>query len=264
MKRKINFEVLFQLILLLGLAVLLIFALLSGKAQDYVHPRLNIYLWFSVVTLLGICFFMLPGLFKPKHNTSTAKYFIILFPMITAVLLPVGIVQSKAITLGGITASPAGQLSQSKGTVIPDTIAPQDDIGIETNSSVAEPQKDASGVTTITDEQFADWYTKLNKDMKQYEGQSFRFKGQVFRMSDFAQNEFVPVRYSMVCCAADLQPCGVLCRSDEAKSLKNDDWVWVTGKLKIENYKGQTMPVCYVTKIEKAEKSKQEYVYFTY
>nr|WP_319487321.1 TIGR03943 family protein [uncultured Caproiciproducens sp.] len=264
MKRKLNFEVLLQLIILLGLAVLLIFALISGKAQDYVHPRLNGYLWFSVAALFGIGFFMLPGLSRPKHNTSTVKYLIILFPMVTAVLLPTGIIQSKAITLGGTTASSTGQLSQSKGTIIPDTFVPQDDIGIETNSSAAEPQKDAGGVTNITDEQFADWYANLNRNMKQYEGQTFRFKGQVFRMNTFAKNEFVPVRYAMVCCAADLQPCGVLCRSDHAKSLKDDDWVWITGKLKIEDYDGQTMPVCYVTAIEKAEPATQKYIYFTY
>lgn len=263
MKRKLNFEVFLQLFALLGLAVLLLFALLTGKVQDYVHPRLNGYLWFSVAALLLICFFLLPGLFKPKHNASKARYFLIMFPMITALLLPTGVVQSKAITLGGLT-SPTGLTAQSKGTVIPDTTAPKDDIGIDTSSQSSAPTEDSSGVTTITDEQFADWYTNLNKDMYQYEGKTFRFKGQVFRMSGFAQNEFVPVRYSMVCCAADLQPCGVLSRSDDAKTLKNDDWVWVTGKLKIEKFNGQTMPVCYVTKLEKAEKPKEQYVYFTY
>ncbi len=263
MRRKINLEVLIQLFILLGLAFLLLFALITGKAQDYVHPRLNGYLWFSAAVLFIIGFFLAPGLFKPKHNTSTAKYFIILFPMLTALLLPVGEVQSKAIALGGIstTAVPA---AQSKGTVIPDTVAPKDDIGIDTSSQSSALQEDPGGVINITDEQFADWYSKLNKDMTQYEGKTVRYKGQVFRMNDFAQNEFVPVRYSMVCCAADLQPCGILCRSDDAKSLKNDDWVWITGKIKIETFQGQTMPVCYVTKIEKAEPAAQKYVYFTY
>jgi putative membrane protein len=265
MKRKINFEVLLQLIILLGLAALLSFILLSGKAQDYVHPRLNGYLWFSVAALSVISFFMLPGLFKPKHNVSILKYCVVLFPMITALLLPPGIVQSKAITLGGQTVSPESQVSQQKGTVIPDTASSQDDIGIDTSpSSKAEPKEDSSGITTITDEQFADWYTKINNNMNLYEGKTLKFKGQVFRLSNFAKNEFVPVRYSMICCAADLQPCGVLCRSEDAKSLKDNDWVWVTGKLKIETYNGQKMPVCYVTKIEKAEKAKQEYIYFTY
>ncbi len=264
MKRKINFEVLCQMIILIGLAILLLLALISGKAQDYVHPRLNGYLWFSVAALFGIGFFMLPSLFKPKHHNNAAKYLIVLIPLVSAVLLPAGIVQSKAVTLGGMSAAPTGQTTSSKGIVIPDKIAPQDDIGIDTGSSTAAPQKDANGVTNITDGQFADWYAQLNKDMKQYEGKTFRFKGQVFRMNNFAQNEFVPARRAMVCCAADLQTCGLLCRSDEAKSLKNDDWVWVTGKLKIENFNGQTMPVCYVTKIEKAEKPQQEYIYFTY
>lgn len=264
MKRKINYEVLLQLTILLGLAVLMLFALLSGRAQEYVHPRLNGFLWFSIAALFGISFFMLPSLFKPKHNANAAKYLIVLFPMITAIFLPTGTVQGKAITLGNLTTT-VGQSSQPKGTVIPDKIISNDDVGIDCSSSSSpEPQVSKNGVTTITDEQFANWYSALNKDMNQYAGKTVRFKGQVFRMNDFAENEFVPARYAMTCCAADLEPCGVLCRNADAKSIKDKEWIWVTGTLKIEKYKDQTLPVCYVTKIEKAEKPKVEYIYFTY
>jgi uncharacterized membrane protein YcgQ (UPF0703/DUF1980 family) len=49
-----------------------------------------------------------------------------------------------------------------------------------------------------------------------------------------------------------------------AQKWKDKDWVWVTGKISIEKYQGQTMPVCTVTKIEKADPPKEEYIYFTY
>lgn len=269
MKRKLNLEVLIQLIILLGLAILLLFALITGRIQNYVHPRLNGYLWFSVAALLAIAFFYLPNLFKPKHRIHLMRCWILVFPMLTALLIPTGTVQSKSITFGGQTApvTSASPSSSQKGIVIPDSTSSQDDIGINyssTPSAKVDPKEDANGVTHITDDQFADWYMKINQNMSSYVGKTFCFKGQVFRATSFAKNEFVPVRYAMVCCAADLQPCGILSRSNEAQKWKDKDWVWVTGKISIEKYQGQTMPVCTVTKIEKADPAKEEYIYFTY
>lgn len=253
MKRKINFEVLIQLIILIGLTVLLLFALITGKAENYVHPRLNIYLWFSAAALLSIAFFILPGLFQPQHRPHIITYFIIFLPLITAVLIPVGTMNSKSISLGNTG------VSSNKGAVIPNTTQPV--TSADTTSSVALPTADKNGMIQVSDEQFSKWYTDINQNMKQAEGKVYRFKGQVFRIDDFTSQEFVPARKAMVCCVADLQPCGILCRSSQAKTLATDTWVWITAKIKIESYKGENMPIGYVTKIEKAEKPKEEYIY---
>ncbi len=261
MKYKLNSEALLRFVVLTVLAILLFIALVTGTIQNFVHPRLNILLWISVFLLLGIAFFTLPELIRPRHNAKAGKNLLLVVPMLTALLIPTGIVQNKAVSFNTLSPSLTAAAAQ-RGTVIPNTITSSDDIGIDTpSSSAAAPVKFAQ---TITDDTFVQWYQELNKNMDSYEGATFRFKGQVFRMNDFKQNEFVPIRYAMICCAADLQPLGVLCRSDDAKNWKDKDWVWVTGKLKIETYQGQKMPVCYVTKIEKADASKQEYVYFTY
>lgn len=262
MKRKWNTEALARLIVLIATAALLFTALLTGAVRNYVHPRLNGLLWGSAFLLLGIAFFTIPELFRPKHNPRTGKYFFLAVPLLAAVLIPAGAVQSRAVSLSTLSPSLTAS-SRQQGTVIPDRITSSDDIGIDVSSPRSDDKPKEFG-ETISDEAFSDWYQELNKNMDAYAGKTFRFKGQVFRMSSFAKNEFAPVRYAMVCCVADLQPCGVLCRSDEAKNWKSDDWVWVTGKLKIETYQGQTMPVCYVTKIEKASPAAQKYIYFAY
>ena len=274
MKRRANSELLFQVVICFILSALFVYALISRKASNYVHPRLYGFLWFAAAALFAIAVFMLRFSFTPKHNARPLKNILLIVPMITAVIIPVGVVQSQAISFGtsaGRTqnASSFAQScvsSQDKGVVIPDSASSEDDIGIDTSTSPSSPapQEDKNGVMTISDEQFANWYTDINENMKKYEGKTLKMKGQVFRMSTFAKNEIVPARYAMVCCAADLQPCGILCRSDEVSQYKDNDWVWVTGKIKIENYQKQTMPVCYVTKIEKADKAKEDYIYFTY
>ncbi len=274
MKRKANSELMFQALICMALSVLFVFALISGKASNYIHPRLFGFLWFAAAFLFLIGAVMLRYSKTPKHNARPLKNMILVIPILTAVLIPVGAVQSQAISFGistgsTLNSSAAAQSPASsapdKGTVIPDTTTSKDDIGIEVSSPSSNvPGEDENGVITVTDEQFASWYQDINENMKKYEGKTLKMKGQVFRMNTFGASEFVPARYAMVCCAADLQPCGVLCRSSAASQYQDGEWLWVTGEIKIENYQGQTMPICYVTKIEKAEKAKQEYIYFTY
>lgn len=272
MKRKGNSELIFQALICFMLSVLFVYTLISGKASNYIHPRLFGFLWFAAGFLFVIGVVTLRYSSIPKHNTKPLKSILLVIPVLTALLIPTGAVQSQAISFGisaGNTrdslTSQSSASSQDKGTVIPDTTTNKDDIGIEVSSSSSNvPGEDENGVITVTDEQFASWYQDINENMKKYEGKTLKMKGQVFRMSTFGASEFVPARYAMVCCAADLQPCGVLCRSSAASQYQDGEWLWVTGEIKIENYQGQTMPVCYVTKIEKSEKAKQEYIYFTY
>ena len=267
MKQRINSEILLEAVICFLLSVLLFYALISGKAANYVHPRINGYLWFAAVALLIISIMLLPAAFTPKHNAKPGKYLLYFVPILFVILIPAGTVQSKAIAFGnapavGAKVNSAGTSSQNKAAVIPDNASSEN---IEAKSSAPSlPEEDSGGVITVQDEQFAKWYQDINQNMNKYNGKTLKFKGQVFRMKGFAKNEMVPARYAMVCCTADLQPCGVLCRGNEVSQYKEDEWIWVTGKIKIEKYEGQTMPVCYVTKIEQAEKAKDDYIYFTY
>lgn len=281
MKGRWNSELFFQGLICILLSALFVYALLSGRASNYIHPRLYGFVWFSAAALLFIAVVTLRFSSTPKHNTRPVKNLIIILPILTTLVIPVGAVQSQAVSFansGGalqntVSSAQNSASSYDKGVIIPDTVPSEDDIGIEPSAS-SNPSSSASvpstspegskGITSVSDEQFANWYQDINQNMKKYEGKTIKMKGQVFRMNTFAKNEFVPVRYAMVCCAADLQPCGVLCRSNKATQYKENDWVWVTGKIKIENYLNQTMPVCYVIKIEKAEKAKEDYIYFTY
>ena len=256
MKRKINPELLLESLICLVLGILLFFCLLSGRAALYVHPRLNGFLWVAAGALTVIALFLFPHALQPKHNAKPSGALIFLLPLLACVLIPAGAVQSKAVSFGNPSAAGAVSSARNRGTVIP---------GPSSSAGGAElPKEDRNGIMTVTDEGFAKWYQDINGNMKKYEGKTLRFKGQVFRMKEFAKNEMVPVRYAMVCCTADLQPCGILSRGGDAAKYKENDWVWVTGKIRIEEYRGQTMPVCAVSKIEPAQKAKENYIYFTY
>lgn len=258
MKRKLNLELLAEALICFLLSALLFYALISGKAADYVHPRINGFLWFSAAALLIISALLFASCFSPKHNARPSRFLLFAVPVLFALCIPAGTVQSKAVSFGNTA---GGADSRQESAVIPDTVSSG---AGEDASRFALPENNGNGVITIPDGQFADWYQDISQNMNRYEGKTLRFRGQVFRMREFAKDEMVPVRYAMVCCTADLQPCGILCRGGNSSRYGNGAWVWVTGKIKIEIYENQKMPICYVTKIEKAEKAQKAYIYFTY
>ena len=119
-------------------------------------------------------------------------------------------------------------------------------------------------IIEISDPDYGLWYMDAMNDPAKYEGKTVRLKGMVFRGKNFPDDEFVPGRFGMVCCADDVTFIGFICRTKQAKSLQQEDWVTVTAKVATEyypQYRGDG-PVLYATSIEPAEKPEEELVYF--
>lgn len=291
MKRKINIEVLIEVIILFSISNILFLSLITGKVKYYVHPRLNIYIWFSASTLLIIGIFMIPSLFKPKHSIKFSTYIIIGLPILTAFFIPSNTVSNNSIELGNNISSTtianksenitSKQNANDESTSIRDneynTNTEKNNDTNNNGNSYNNTQKDSNDeseivsnseenkdVIDINDGDYLRWYTDINKNVNQYAGKTIKFKGQVLRIKQFKKNEFVPARKAMVCCAADLQPCGFLCRFKDAEKFKNNEWVLVTAIIQVEKYDGETMPVIYAKSVVKTEAPKNEYVYFNY
>ncbi len=119
-------------------------------------------------------------------------------------------------------------------------------------------------VVEISDLDYGLWYMDAMNDPARYEGKTVKIKGMVFRGKNFPEDEFVPGRFGMVCCADDVTFIGFICRSKQAKALAQESWVTVTAEVAVEyypQYRGDG-PVLYATKIEPAEKPEEELVYF--
>nr|MCR5102481.1 hypothetical protein [Butyrivibrio sp.] len=74
--------------------------------------------------------------------------------------------------------------------------------------------------------------------------------------------EFVAGRYIMTCCEADMTFLGILCGYMKAYELKNKEWINVTGIIKItfDETENRNIPVCRVTRLEKAVTPENEIV----
>ena len=296
MKRRINVESLIQFCIFIGLAVLIIPALISGTVREYVHPRMDVYLWFAVAAFIVIGIFTLSNLFKPRRGLHLLPYLLIVIPMVTAYAMPAATFDNAAANVQRVVlpqeklANSINKNSSSTLSLLPDsgyaaetTASPEParNLSEATGSpyydsqTMVEPtapaqdktfvaQADKNGIIEVADTDYVQWYTDLKDDPNKYEGKAIKVKGQVFRMDGFAKDEFVPVRMSMFCCVADLEPVGFLCKYKDAQKWADNAWVYVTATVHMGEYGGDKMPILYATELAKAEKPKDEYVYFPY
>jgi len=119
-----------------------------------------------------------------------------------------------------------------------------------------------NGVLVMSDNNFYECMNEIYSNMDKYDGVQIEVVGFVFNDNEgFLDNEFVPARMMMTCCAADMVPVGFLCRYDKASELKADAWVKVTGTIGKTQFDGETVPYIKAESVEKAEKPDVEYVY---
>ncbi len=117
----------------------------------------------------------------------------------------------------------------------------------------------------IEDDDFGIWYLDVYENLDNYKGKEVRFKGQVYKPDKAPPAMFVPGRFCMTCCEADIQFVGFPCKYEGASRLKERDFVYVTAKIDEARSKadGQRAPLLRATGIEKAEPPLEEVVLFS-
>ena len=118
----------------------------------------------------------------------------------------------------------------------------------------------------LGEEDFGLFYADAADNPDKYVGKKIRFKAQVHRPSNYGDNSFVPGRFAMTCCAADIAFVGFKTYYAGSRSLTDREWVIVEGEIRKEYYpefQGEG-PVIYATSVAKTSPAADELVYFTY
>jgi uncharacterized repeat protein (TIGR03943 family) len=68
-------------------------------------------------------------------------------------------------------------------------------------------------------------------------------EGRVSTDDTLPAGEFVVYRFVIVCCAADALPVEAVVKSPKAGSFKSDDWIRVSGTLRMQEKDGKAVPV---------------------
>lgn len=107
---------------------------------------------------------------------------------------------------------------------------------------------------TISDAEFYTWMDVIWTNPADYDGWTLTVTGEVDKASrEMDADEFIPARLIMTCCAADLTPCGFVCKWAQADTLATDTWVTVTGTLYQRQYADHSEPQLQVQSVAPAE-----------
>ncbi len=119
-------------------------------------------------------------------------------------------------------------------------------------------------VIEIGDEDFGIWYLDALDNLSAYEGKTVKFKAMVYIPKKGKEDVFVPGRFAMTCCAADVAFVGFPCKYENARKLKQRDWVMVTAKIgsAMSREYGKKAPVLFSIEIAPADPAEDELVYF--
>ena len=128
---------------------------------------------------------------------------------------------------------------------------------------IAPPQLSLQdGRIIMDDDTFSLWLTELYTKLDKWVGKKITAIGSVWKDGEiFEKNEFALARMMMTCCAADMQPVGVLAQWSDVPALIDGEWIEVTGTLAKKPYKDSFDPLILVETIKKIDPPQRGYIY---
>ena len=119
-------------------------------------------------------------------------------------------------------------------------------------------------VVDIPLEGYGIWYLDALEHTDRYLGKTLRFRAQVMKDRRIGHGIFVPGRMAMACCEEDTSFIGFICKSDQAETLRNGQWITLTAKLAEEYARAYRAkgPVLYAESIEEADPLPDDMVFF--
>ena len=267
---RLNPTVALKMVLLLGFAAFFCMTVMTGSVRLYVHPRIIPFMLFAAAAMLVITALLGRELFSPVESGGFWPLLFFALPLLMALAIPPKALDSASGTTGTVqlisNAAAVGNAASQASSSAPASEAssgaagsaqalPQ--IGLQTPDIALQ-----DGVLVLTSENFYTGLCAVYDHFGDYKGTPISLVGSVFKDDQsFAANQFVPARLMMVCCAADMQPAGLLCLYDGAPQLAVDSWVRVDGIIGETTFAGETIPCILAESVTQAEAPAEPYIY---
>ncbi len=252
------------------MSVFFISILMDGSSHFYVHPKMNKYILFGAIVMLGVVCLTFKELFKiPRRRMRTTTYVVFAIPLLIAFIFPP--VSLSSASLPGREANIGEQKRYTDDAARRDILldldltqeASRENKNIQPDSTQSEVAEllIMDNVIRLNDANFYLWLSELYDNLDAYIGQEITLTGFVYRIESLSSNQFIASRFIMTCCAADVQIFGLLCEDEGAGDLEPDQWVEVTGLVKASINHEMVMPLIEITTLSKIEKPVVEYIY---
>ncbi|TMC59810.1 MAG: TIGR03943 family protein [Chloroflexi bacterium] len=224
-------------LLLLGLSALFAQKIISGELYYYIGPR---FAWMAVLAAVLLSLPALAYLWRREQahehqHVSALTLLLVALPLALALVVPARPLGASSVANRGFTT----EVSTSSGSL---------------QSSLAR----STGQRNVLD-----WARTIraNPDAHALDGQAVDVVGFVYRDAQFADNQFMVTRLTIVCCVADASAIGLVVQTADAKKYEPDSWVRVTGKFAAGVLDDKAMPVVSADAITPVEPPQQPYLF---
>ncbi len=278
-KKNTRLQVILQAVILFGFALYFTCVVAFGSVYQYVHERHVPMLLLSAAVFLVLGILKLrPGRFMsallPVFSTDRGHSSAFGFVVFAVALLGMSAASGIAVrfsqfaytdSLGGQSVIPPVNVPSSSTVVESGVVAPFDTTvspGITVPSGVESKMQTSDGGIVMNDDNFAQWLTELYTKPDTWIDKKITATGSVWKDGElFEKDEFALARMMMTCCAADMQPVGVLAQWADVQALTEGEWIEVTGTLSKKPYKDSFDPLIIVETIKKINPPRREYIY---
>jgi len=280
LKKKVNLNELIWFLILIGFTCYFYMIISTNKLTLFVHPKMVKYVKFALY------FFIILVIFQGKNIYAIKKakklklgYIMFLIPLVLGILLkPEGISIDSAINKGfSLTSQLKINTLKHKHTVLADgtevcDINEKDTHSTDNASGTLKGALESISLlkeTTInmTSGNFINTYDDIYGNPHKHIGRAINIKGFIYNQKGLNKDEFILSRIVVSCCAADAQLVGILCDYSNEKKFTEGTWVNIEGTLGEREYKDfksgevSVIPIIKINKLEKTDKSGNEYIY---
>lgn len=227
-----------SVIYLLGLSIYLLKILFTEEVLQLVHPRFIPFLYTAAI----LCIFITIALSVHHHDKdesySILRTTIILFPLVLAFAIPpvdlTASYEKNILENNNKTPSTKQKLLQTRNM-------------------------DYISLNNIN---FFSILQDIYDNPESYRGKKLQLTGKIMHLkkSKGSANCAI-IRMMMVCCAADMQPVGIIIHTEIKDDLIDGNWVTAEGTLDIQTGHKQSIPVLAIEKIYSTSKPNNEYIY---
>lgn len=212
----------------------------SKEYMYYVHPRILIFLYISVVIFAFLLFANLRMLHQIRHIYNYKYCRIAVLPF---------------LLMGGMSLFTRSNAKTEK----------KEELNMEATSEFHEPlnKRIENPKFELLDSEIYKFNRLLYDKKEILEDKIVTYTVFVHYNKDTANNQFMAARMTMVCCAADMLPDGLIVHMDKQPTWSEGTWIRLTGKIQYEYKKDIPLPFAYLTFIsaEKTDKPISDVVY---
>lgn len=122
-------------------------------------------------------------------------------------------------------------------------------------------QIEKQDITEIKSEDYTNILEAVHDNLDEYIGMKIKFKGYIYRVFDFEENQFVIAR-DMFINEEKTQTVvvGFLCEYKDSKKFQDGTWVEMIGTIEKGKYHNTEIPVIKISYLEEIEKPEKEFV----